>query len=118
MIGSLTEFLSQLRLSQHFPLAREFPALYKTFPSIFSRNGKRPVGLFVKRGSCLLLATFAALGMWGCTDSVGSYHKTDPYLYEDTRQLVDFVEGAAALIEQRGALAFNEFSRAGSRWRT
>jgi len=76
------------------------------------------MGLFVTRGSCLLLATFAALAMWGCTDSVRSSHKTDPYLYEDTRQLVDFVEGAAALIEQRGTLAFNEFSRAGSRWRT
>ena len=45
--------------------------------------------------------------------------KTDPYLYEDTRQLVTFVESAASLIEQRGAeAAFREFDRPGSRWRT
>jgi signal transduction histidine kinase len=45
--------------------------------------------------------------------------KTDPYLYEDTRQLVAFVESAASLIEQRGPeAAFREFQRAGSPWQT
>ena len=44
--------------------------------------------------------------------------KTDAYLYADTRRLVEFVESAAALIERRGAAAFGEFDRPGSRWRT
>jgi len=44
--------------------------------------------------------------------------RTDVYLYEDTRRLVNFVEAAAALVEQRGTNAFPEFDRAGSRWRT
>jgi len=51
--------------------------------------------------------------------SSGSSSATDPYLYEDTRQLVGLVESAAALIEQRGpAAAFQEFDRPGSAWRT
>jgi len=44
--------------------------------------------------------------------------KTNMYLYGDTRQLVDFVESAAVLIERRGTAAFSEFDRAGSQWRT
>jgi signal transduction histidine kinase len=39
-------------------------------------------------------------------------------LYEDTKRLVNFVESAAALIEQRGTGAFQEFDRSDSRWRT
>jgi cytochrome c len=43
--------------------------------------------------------------------------KADAYLYEDTRRLVESVESAADLLEQRGAAAaFAEFSRRGSRW--
>ena len=44
--------------------------------------------------------------------------RTEVYLYEDTRRLVQFVENAAALVEQRGTAAFQEFDRAGSPWRT
>jgi signal transduction histidine kinase len=44
--------------------------------------------------------------------------KTNVYLYGNTRQLVELVESAAALIEQRGTTAFMEFDRAGSRWQT
>jgi signal transduction histidine kinase len=78
----------------------------------------RFIAMSVKKNSALGLALFAGLVMSGCTASVASSHKTDPYLYEDTRRLVDFVEGAAALIEQRGTAAFDEFGRAGSRWQS
>ena len=44
--------------------------------------------------------------------------KTDPYVYEDTRRLVTFVESAAALIEQKGTAAFTEFDAPQSKWRT
>ncbi|HEY3056032.1 MAG TPA: cache domain-containing protein [Thermoanaerobaculia bacterium] len=44
--------------------------------------------------------------------------KTDLYLYEDTRRLVNFVEAAATLVEQRGTAAFAEFDQPRSRWRT
>jgi len=43
-------------------------------------------------------------------------HKPLPYLYEDTRQLVFFVEEAARLVEKLGSEAFREFSVRGSRW--
>lgn len=47
----------------------------------------------------------------------GQEHQDEmPYLYEDTKQLVGFVEDAAGLIEARGADAFNEFGAPGSRW--
>lgn len=39
------------------------------------------------------------------------------YIYEDTRQLVRFVEEAAALIETRGVDAFEAFAAKDSRWR-
>jgi len=43
--------------------------------------------------------------------------RVDPYLYEDTRQLVRFVESAADLIEERGTeAAFREFQRPDSSW--
>jgi signal transduction histidine kinase len=47
-----------------------------------------------------------------------SASRTDPYLYEDTRHLVRFVEDAAQLLEARGTAAFSEFDRPDSRWRT
>jgi len=44
--------------------------------------------------------------------------KSDIYLYADTRQLVDFVESAAQVIELRGiAAAVGEFARPESPWR-
>jgi hypothetical protein len=43
-------------------------------------------------------------------------HKTLPYLYADTRQLVYFVEEAAHQVKIHGAQAFKEFSVRGSRW--
>ncbi|MHB8068539.1 MAG: cache domain-containing protein [Desulfobaccales bacterium] len=39
-----------------------------------------------------------------------------PYIYEDTKQLVLFVEDAAQLVETRGTEAFREFAVKGSRW--
>jgi signal transduction histidine kinase len=60
----------------------------------------------------ILIALLAA-----CNSPHPAAGKADAYLYEDTRRLVHFVEGAAALVEQRGARAFEEFDRAGSVWR-
>ncbi len=39
-----------------------------------------------------------------------------PYLYEDTRQLVELVESAALLLEKQGPGAFREFAVPNSRW--
>lgn len=39
-----------------------------------------------------------------------------PYIYEDTKELVLFVESAARLVETRGTAAFREFGVKGSRW--
>jgi signal transduction histidine kinase len=38
------------------------------------------------------------------------------YSYEETKRLVSFVEDAAALIEQKGELAFQDFNVPGSKW--
>jgi signal transduction histidine kinase len=38
------------------------------------------------------------------------------YLYQDTRRLVQLVEDAAGLLEQKGPAAFEEFKIKGSRW--
>jgi len=38
------------------------------------------------------------------------------YMYEDTKRLVKLVEDAATLMERKGAAAFAEFGRKGSRW--
>jgi hypothetical protein len=59
-------------------------------------------------------AVITALMVWG--RSKPELHKPLPYLYEDTRQLVYFVEEAAHLVEKRGADAFRDFSVRGSRW--
>lgn len=40
------------------------------------------------------------------------------YLYRDTKQLVQLVEDAAALLEGKGLSAFTEFGQKGSRWYT
>jgi signal transduction histidine kinase len=53
-----------------------------------------------------------------CQSQPPAASRTDPYLYEDTRRLVHFVEDAAALLEREGSRAFAEFDRAGSFWRT
>ncbi len=42
--------------------------------------------------------------------------KLSQYFYEDTRRLVAFVEDAAALVEQKGEAAFQEFGVKNSRW--
>jgi signal transduction histidine kinase len=39
-----------------------------------------------------------------------------PYMYQDTRQLVKFVEDAATLIEQKGHAAFAIFTQKDARW--
>ena len=44
--------------------------------------------------------------------------RTDAYLYEDTRRLVNFVEAAATLMESRGTAAFAAFDDPASHWRT
>lgn len=67
----------------------------------------------------LALPVLAGLLAFGCgAPAPSSPPKTDAYLYEDTRRLVEFVESAAALVEQRGTAAFQEFDPADSRWRT
>lgn len=55
----------------------------------------------------------------GCGRSKPAGTAGTTYLYADTRQLVEFVESAAQLIEERGAqAAFREFDRPNSPWRT
>jgi signal transduction histidine kinase len=65
-----------------------------------------------------LIAVILCLLSAGCGKRSPAETATDPYLYEDTRQLVELVESAADLIEQRGPeAAFREFDRPDSRWR-
>lgn len=42
--------------------------------------------------------------------------KLTQYVYEDTRQLVMFVEDAASLVEKKGDAAFDDFSVKNSKW--
>jgi hypothetical protein len=65
-------------------------------------------------GAVLAVAVVTALLVWG--RSAPDLHKSLPYLYEDTRQLVYFVEEAARLVEKRGPEAFRQFAVRGSRW--
>ncbi len=65
-----------------------------------------------------ILALFVAVVMCGCKGSIPASAKADQYLYEDTRQLVNFVEAAAARIERRGTEAFKEFAQSGSPWQS
>jgi signal transduction histidine kinase len=65
-------------------------------------------------GVTLGLAVCAGLFFLGRSSTVR--HLPLPYLYEDTRQLVDLVESAARLLEQQGTGAFRAFDVRGSRW--
>jgi hypothetical protein len=67
----------------------------------------------------LALAVFIIVAFYLCscsseTDTIGS--KTAGYMYEDTKQLVGFVEEAAAVLEKQGPSAFLEFGRKNSKW--
>lgn len=70
------------------------------------------------RNPVFFLAALAALLTCGCGPgpSPALSEKLNPYLYEDTRQLVSMVEDAADLLAARGEPAFDEFSVKGSRW--
>ncbi len=65
----------------------------------------------------LILTIFVVL-MCGCKGSIPASPKADQYLYEDTRQLVNFVEAAASRIESRGTDAFKEFGQPQSLWQS
>ena len=72
----------------------------------------------IARPGRFLVVLFCLLSA-GCSRSGSSAAPADPNLYEDTRQLVDFVEDAATLIEQKGPdAAFREFDKPESHWRT
>ncbi len=66
----------------------------------------------------LAVSVLSVLFAIGCGRPTLTPNKTDVYMYEDTKQLVEFVEDAANLIEDKGTAAFKEFDRRGSRWRT
>ena len=69
------------------------------------------------RVSRFFAAAFLATGMiWASPASGSGPDKLSEYAYEDTRQLVAFVEQAATLMEQEGETAFAEFGRKGSKW--
>jgi len=65
-------------------------------------------------GALLTVVVFTALFFLGrnSTERPGPL----PYLYEDTRQLVNLVESAARLIEKQGTGAFRQFAVPNSRW--
>jgi signal transduction histidine kinase len=65
-------------------------------------------------GALAVVAGVTILTVWGHSNP--DLHKPLPYLYEDTRQLVFYVEEAARLIEKIGPEAFREFSIRGSHW--
>jgi hypothetical protein len=71
-------------------------------------------GLALGLGGFLAVAAVSALMVWG--RSQPELCKPLPYLYQDTRQLVVFVDEAARLVEKRGPAAFKEFAVRGSRW--
>ena len=64
---------------------------------------------------CLLFLSSFLSSASVCADN---QKKTVKYVYEDNKQLVDLVEDAAALVEEKGQAAFKEFSVKGSRWFT
>jgi signal transduction histidine kinase len=66
------------------------------------------------RGANLALGLVCFLVGCGAPRSPGAA-RTDPYLYEDTRRLVRFVEEAAGEVEARGTAAFADFSRSEAR---
>jgi signal transduction histidine kinase len=65
------------------------------------------------------VAIFLAIALAACYSAPPkAERRANRYLYEDTRRLVNFVEAAAARIEQRGTDAFKEFDVADSQWQT
>jgi Single Cache domain 2 len=79
----------------------------------------RPIGVRATKAIPLILFLICTLIEAGGTSPAPTTpSKTDRYLYEDTRQLVEFVEGAAALMEREGTGAFAEFNQPRSHWRT
>ena len=50
------------------------------------------------------------------TAAIDRDDRTSAYMYEDTKQLVAFVEEAAAILEKEGSRAFAEFGRKNSKW--
>ena len=66
-----------------------------------------------------LMPLIAVLLCAGCgVPAPAAPSKMDAFLYEDTRRLVAFVEGAADLVQRRGrTAAFAEFDRPDSPWR-
>jgi cytochrome c len=65
-------------------------------------------------GAVLAVAAATGLMVWGRHHP--KPHQTLPYLYENTRQLVYFVEEAARQVEKHGTQAFQQFSVRGSHW--
>jgi cytochrome c len=65
-------------------------------------------------GMVAAVAAVTVMLIWG--RSQPELHKPLPYLYQDTRQLVIYVNAAARLVEKRGPAAFREFAVRGSRW--
>jgi signal transduction histidine kinase len=66
----------------------------------------------------LFLVTFFLPGhVFGASAALRpAQHESEIYLYEDTKQLVALVEGAAGLMEKRGTAAFRAFGEKGSKW--
>ena len=83
----------------------------KTGVERYLQRGARSL-LFI-RCAPLLCFIFALL-CW--ISPVHAADRTGRYLYEDTKQLVRFVEDAAALMERNGTTAFGEFRREDSHW--
>lgn len=67
------------------------------------------------RGVPLFLGLTLLAG--GCAAPSGRAEKASPYLYEDTRRLVELVEEAARRIESRGTAAFVDFAGDPDRWK-
>src|SRR5436309_13002750 len=113
-------------ISNHIPMAAARLALAARVGASSPPVGLEPPRLLrlrqgVRREAWFRLAVLALCGLaaTGCgTPAPAVPRRTDAYLYEDTRRLVDFVESAATLIERRGTAAFAEFDRPGGRWRT
>ncbi len=74
-------------------------------PSLFSMKAIRIIPIILAHALLLPLTAHAA-----------NAEKTRPYLYEDTKYLVELVEDAASLMEKKGQAAFREFAIKGSRW--
>ena len=69
--------------------------------------------------SCTFYAGFFSQP-WSCPGvaPADESERLGRYSYEETKRLVSFVEDAAALIEQKGEFAFQDFNVPGSKWLT